>query len=169
VISDLQIPFEDEGALEFALKVQRDFKIPKSAILNVGDEVDQYFGGQWKKDPSVNFSAAQEILITKKKLKSWYRHFPEMKLAISNHGLRWARKAFDAEIPSQMIRPYQEIIEAPAGWIWKQEWRFKTDHPFRMIHGMGYSGPSAARNAALDARISTVIGHVHSHAGDLWL
>lgn len=92
-----------------------------------------------------------------------------MKLAISNHGLRWARKAFDAEIPAQMLKPYQEIIEAPKGWVWKQEWKFKTKYPFRMLHGMGYGGPNAARNAALDARMSTIIGHVHSHAGISYL
>lgn len=165
MIPDLQCPFEHVDALSFTRKVQKEFNIPKNCVIHVGDEVDSYHGGQWKKDPSVNFSAAQELEITKKKIKEWGKAFPEMKLAISNHGLRWVRKAFDCEIPSQMLIPYKDMIGAPDGWVWKDEWRFNTKFPYRMIHGMGYSGPAAARNAALDARISTIIGHVHTHAG----
>lgn len=131
----------------------------------VGDELDQYFGSQYLKDPSINFSAAEEIEISKKKLKAWYRAFPKMMLCTSNHGLRWVKKAINAEIPSQLLRPYKEIIEAPYGWGWKDEWRFKCKYPWRSIHGMGYSGQNGARNAAIDAGISTVIGHLHSYAG----
>lgn len=131
----------------------------------MGDETDQYFGSQYGKDPSIHFSAAEEIDATKRRMKLWYRAFPKMKVCISNHGLRWAKKAFDAEIPSQMLRPYQELIEAPAGWKWAEEWIIRAKYPFRVIHGMGYSGASGARNAAVDAKMSTAIGHLHSHAG----
>ena len=51
----------------------------------------------------------------------------------------------------------------PDGWRWKDEWRYDTlKHPFRMIHGMGYSGQNGHINAAKDACFSTVIGHLHS-------
>jgi hypothetical protein len=89
-----------------------------------------------------------------------------MRLAVSNHGQRWAKRAFEAEIPSVLMRAYQEVIEAPRRWVWKDEWVFANlKFPMRMIHGCGYSGPNAARNAALDSRMNTIIGHVHSHAG----
>lgn len=89
-----------------------------------------------------------------------------MKLAISNHGLRWVRKAIDAEIPSQVLRSYAEIIQSPPGWEWKQEWIVEgSKHRFRIIHGLGYSGARGHINAAIDGRISTAIGHLHSHGG----
>lgn len=88
-----------------------------------------------------------------------------MKIAVSNHGLRWVKKAVAAEIPSQMIRAYQEIIGAPRGWVWKEEWIIKARKPFRMIHGVGYSGINGARNATIDSGLSTVIGHLHSYGG----
>jgi len=166
VISDLQIPFEAERALEFCIELKKHYKIPNCNVLNAGDELDNYHGGQWPKDANGRFSATGELAQAKETLKRWYSAFPEMKLAISNHGLRWVRKAASAEIPSQMLRAYEEIIEAPKGWQWKYEWRFNDlKHPFRLIHGMGYAGKDGHRNATLDSGISTVLGHLHSHAG----
>lgn len=164
-ISDLQIPFEAADALKFCKAVQKEFKIPDDAIYNVGDEVDQYFGSAYKKDPNGWHTANSELAASREKLTRWYRAFPDMKLAVSNHGLRWAKKAFEAEIPSQMIRPYQEIIHAPQTWVWKSEWVIKTKYPIKMIHGMGYSGQTAHRNAAMDHGMNVVIGHLHSNAG----
>lgn len=165
VISDLQIPFEAEDALDFCLAVAKDFQIPNENILCVGDEVDQYFGSQFLKDPDQRISPRDELLMTKERLLRWYRVFPQVKLAISNHGLRWAKRAFEAQIPSDLIKPYQDVIKAPKGWQWKGEWLIRAKHPFRMIHGMGYSGMNGHRNAAIDSGISTLIGHLHSHAG----
>ena len=165
VISDLQIPFEHEGALAFCHQLKQDFKIPQDNILCVGDEVDQYFGSLYRHDPDALHSPCTEIMETRDKIKQWSSKFPKVKFAVSNHGLRWAKKAFDAQIPSQMIKPYQEIIGAPKGWVWKYSWKIKAKYPFQMIHGTGYSGHTAHRLAAMDAGMSTVIGHLHSHAG----
>lgn len=165
VISDLQVPFEAAGALDFCVAVAKDFKIDNDHILCVGDEVDQYFGSAFAKDPDQRTSPRDEILETITRMNRWYRVFPRVKVAISNHGLRWAKRAFDAQIPSDLIRPYQDVIKAPRGWQWKEEWLIRARHPFRMIHGMGYSGMNGHRTAAMDAGISTLIGHLHSHAG----
>lgn len=165
VISDLQIPFQADGALEFCLKIKKSLKIPDDNILCVGDELDEYWGSRFLKNPDMQWSAVGEIDAARKILREWYKAFPKVKLANSNHGMRWAKKAVEAQIPSQMIRHYQEILEAPSGWVWKDEWRFKTEWPFRMIHGMGYGGIMGHRNAAYDAGMSTVIGHLHAHAG----
>jgi hypothetical protein len=165
VISDLQIPFEASKALSFCVHIKRHFKIPDANVLNVGDEVDQLHGGQYPKDPNGTHTADSEIRTARDKLREWAMYFPQMKLAISNHGMRWIKKAAAAEIPSQMMRAYQEVLDLPKRWVWQEQWVFKTKHPFRMIHGMGYSGMNGHRTAALDGGISTVIGHLHSHAG----
>lgn len=161
----MQIPFEAEHALRFARYVQRHYGIPDDHILNVGDETDGYHAGQWPKDPNSKLSAKEELSITKQKIAEWGAAFPKMKLAVSNHGLRWVRKATAAEIPQEVLRSYKEIIGAPEGWHWANEWIIKTKHPFRIIHGLGYSGLQGHRNAAIDAGMSTAIGHLHSFAG----
>lgn len=165
VISDLQVPFQHPASLFFCLSIVREYKIPLKNILNVGDEIDGYWGSSYNKSPDASMTASGEIEAGRKIMREWYKAFPLMKLAVSNHGLRWAKKASDAEIPSQLLKSYREIIDAPTGWQWKDEWFFDVEHPFRMIHGMGYSGKDGARNAAIDSNCSTVIGHLHSFAG----
>jgi hypothetical protein len=165
VISDLQIPFELDDGLRFCRSVQKEFKIPKENIIIIGDETDQYFASRFSKDPDADLSPTSEIKAARDRLKHWVSAFPIAQVCISNHGLRWLSRAFECNIPTELIIPYKELFNLPDSWIYKEEWRFKTKHPFRAIHGMGYSGMNGARNACVDGQISTVIGHLHSHAG----
>lgn len=164
-ISDLQIPFHAAKALEFCKSVAKEFQVAPEDVFNVGDETDQYFGSLFDKDPDALHTPNSEIAESVDELKRWYRTFPEMKLATSNHGIRWAKRAFKAGIPSQILRPYREIIQAPRGWVWKDEWLIPTPAGLIvMFHGMGYSGMNAARAATLDCRANVIFGHLHSHA-----
>jgi len=165
VISDLQIPFEHRDALSFCKYLKRHYNISDENVLCVGDELDQLNASMYPKNPNVPLSAVSEIALSRDRLREWANVFPQMKLAISNHGIRWVKKATAAEIPETVLRSYQQIFETPPEWIWRNEWRFTSlKHPFRMVHGQGYSGKDGHRNAALDANISTIIGHLHSHA-----
>jgi hypothetical protein len=146
--------------------VQKEFNVPKHNILCVGDELDMYFGSHYPRDPDARMSAMDEIDASIRILKEWYAKFPNMHLCTSNHGMRWIKKALAAEIPSQLLKGYREIIDAPDTWQWKDEWIFKAKNKtFRMIHGSEYSGQMGARNAALDSKLSTLIGHIHSFGG----
>ena len=174
IIPDLQIPFENEKALSFCIRVAKEFQVPINnafpergggGVLNVGDEVDQYFGSLYKKDPNGLHTPSSEIYESRRTILKWSKAFPNKCIAVSNHGLRWAKKAFEAEIPSQMLRPYKDVIGAPKGWRWKDRWVIKSKHPFCMIHGMGYSGIMGHRHAAIDNGFSTLIGHLHADAG----
>lgn len=166
IISDAQIPFEATKALEFCLYVQKHFGIDKDHILNVGDEVDQLFGSHYPKDPNIDLSAVGEIKITKEKLKRWIKAFPNMRVAISNHGMRWAKKAVAAEIPSQMIRCYQEVLGIPETWQYKDRWIIDGGKQrFMLKHGLGYGGQYAFKQAPMVEGMSVVFGHLHSSAG----
>ena len=106
-----------------------------------------------------------ELKMARERLRAWYKAFPYCQVAISNHGVRWASRAFESYIPQEILRPYKELIQAPAGWRWHEEIMVKCKSPFRVIHGVGYSGMNGHRNAAIDAGMSTAIGHLHSFAG----
>ncbi len=151
--------------MDFCLQVQKAFKIPKTNIICIGDELDQYYASRFPKDPDAIISARGELKIARERLKEWYKAFPAMRVCLSNHGLRWLARAHECYIPSEVLKPYKELIEAPYGWSWHEEIKIKDDYPWRAIHGVGYSGVNGHRNAAIDGRISTVIGHLHSHAG----
>lgn len=164
-IPDLQIPFEHARALKFTSYLKSHYKIPDENCYCVGDETDQYWGSQWKKDINARHTALSEISETIEKMRVWYDIFPQMKIATSNHGTRWMRKALEAEIPSQLIRRYEKVIGAPKGWIWQKRWLIRTKRPILMEHGDRFGGmyPHAAA-AAINA-CNTVIGHFHSIAG----
>lgn len=165
VISDLQIPFEHQDALKFCKYLQRHYKIPKENILNVGDETDNYFGGLYRRDINGNHTAKSELNDAKSRLSEWYKAFPHMKLCLSNHGSRWIRKATEAEIPSIMLRRYEEIIEAPSTWRWQKMWRIDCKHPFSVIHGDDFSGPTPHLQAAMHLGCSVAMGHHHTKSG----
>ncbi len=161
-ISDLQIPFHLPDALKFCVAVQKEFKIPSNHIYCVGDEIDQYWGGLWEKDPDALHTINSELYEAKQELLRWYRAFPEMKLAVSNHGLRWAKRAFKAGIPRVYMRAYTEFMQAPKGWQWRESWQLDG---VLFIHGDGFSGKDGAIKAAQGHRKSVVVGHIHSFAG----
>lgn len=160
LVSDIQLPFEAEKALEFCLYLKKHFNVPDENVICVGDEVDQYFGSMFNKDPDGIYTPTSEINITIDKIKQWVDAFPKIRVCISNHGMRWAKKAAEAELPSQMLKKYQQVLKIPSSWRYKLEWKIKTKHPFRVIHGMGYSGDKGHLNAALDAGMSTAMGHL---------
>ena len=165
-ISDTQIPFEATDALKFCKAIAKEYRIPSDAIFHVGDEVDCYHAGFWDKDPDTTHTPNSELAEARKKLAEWYRVFPQMQLATSNHGSRWARKASAAGIPSNMIVAYQQMLGAPKGWRWRDNWLIKMSRQsVYMFHGMGYGGQSAYRQAAIDKGVNVVFGHLHSNAG----
>ena len=164
LISDTQAVYHHQRALEFCLYIQKHYKIPNDHVIHQGDELDLHNASMHPKNPESPHSATMEIKLAQEWVKEWASYFPKMMVCISNHGLRWVRKATHAEIPSQCLRSYKEIFKIPDSWVYKEEWVIPTKHKFRAIHGMGYSGIQGARMAAIDAGMSTSIGHLHSHA-----
>jgi len=119
----------------------------------------------WKKSPEALHTPNSELNDCRKLLKPWYRAFPKKKLCTSNHGQRYWRKALDAEIPSQVLRGYAEIIEAPDDWKWKKYWKVNASkRKFIVEHGDDWGGQYAYVQAAIHNGISTVIGHHHTTA-----
>lgn len=165
IIPDLQVPFEHEHSLPFCVHLAKHYGIPPENIYNNGDEVDQYFAGQWPKDPNAKHTHTSEIKESREKLREWYDAFPMMKLATSNHGSRWMRKATAADIPAEMMRDYREVLEAPPGWKWMKRWRVNSKYPFIVEHGDDYGGQTPHLAAAMHNGVSTSIGHHHTIAG----
>lgn len=162
VISDLQMPFEHEKALEFCRYLKRHFNIPENHVYNLGDETDQYYGGLWKKDINARHTALSEISETKERLKPWYDAFPVMRLCTSNHGTRWQRKALEADIPEILTRRYEEVLGCPKTWLWADRWIVNSKYRWMGEHGDSYGGGYPHIQAAMHNGISTAIGHHHS-------
>lgn len=91
-----------------------------------------------------------------------YKLFPKVDVCISNHTSRPYKAAYRSGIADRYLKDYREWLAAPDGWQWKE--RYIIDNVL-YFHGDGYSGEKGHINAARDAHISTVIGHLHGHAG----
>lgn len=165
LVSDTQMPYENENALKFCAYLKRHYGIPDDNCMHVGDESDQFHGGQYPKGADYPHTPRQELAITKHKFQEWAAVFPKLKIAISNHGLRWVRKASGAEIPSQLLADYKKIMGAPEGWVWRDKWVVGFKHPFVVTHGMELSGKTPYRTAAEIGTMSHAFGHLHTSAG----
>jgi hypothetical protein len=159
IIPDLQIPYEHPDALAF-IKAVRDQYWPDT-IVCIGDEVDQHCIGRFDTDPAA-MGAGPELKLAIRRLKKWYKEFPDVSVCMSNHTQRVYRSAFHAGIPEEYLRPVNDWLMAPPGWKWADS--FEIDG-VRYEHGDAQGGMYAARNLAVRNRRATVIGHHHSHGG----
>lgn len=166
IISDAHLPFEHHRALKFCKELKADFNIPSENIYNVGDFDDQIWASNYDKNPNGDYTANQEIKIVQDKIKEWASIFPKMKMCKSNHTSRYYKRAFEAELPSQILRNIEEILQYPKGWVTQETFTIIASHmPFVIQHGEGFSGAMGHREAAILNGVSTVIGHLHSNAG----
>jgi hypothetical protein len=158
-IGDLHGPFIHPDAAAFVLHYKKLYR-PDIAVF-LGDEVDGHSVSHWMHDPD-GHGPGQELELAIESLQPFYKAFPKALVCNSNHTARYHRKAFDAGLPKASIRSVGEILEAPKGWQWKDQW-IVDDICFE--HGEGYSGQNAAVKSADGNQKSTVIGHVHGFAG----
>lgn len=159
IIPDMHAPFQHPDTVEFLKHLKKIYSPDVSVCL--GDELDQHMLSNWESDPD-GLSAGDELNRGVEALQPIYELFPNMLVCTSNHGSRPFRRAHKFGIPKAYIRDYSEFMRSPQGWVWKDN--FEIDGVI-YEHGEGFTGAQAALKAALANMQSTVIGHVHSHAG----
>ena len=159
IIGDTHEPFCHPGYIDFCYEVFNRFGC--SEIVHIGDEVDNHALSYHESDPN-GFSAESEAELALKNMHKWYQRFPDVKVCVGNHSALPFRKATTTGIPKRFLKSYEEVWEAPKGWMWKMSWEIDN---VLYEHGTGTSGQSAARNRAVANRQSTVIGHSHSFGG----
>jgi len=158
VIADTHLPFEHKDYLAFCIRIKKAFKC--SEVVHIGDLVDNHAISYHEHDPD-GWSPADEMEEVDKHLKKWFRAFPNVKLCIGNHDNLVDRKSKTVGLPSRCFRSFREMWNLPTGWV---------DAFSHVIDGVCYThGSSCGKLAhlqhAIDNRMSTVIGHVHSSAG----
>ena len=156
VVPDLHQPFTHPGGLDFCLGIQKRVKC-KTVVL-IGDVVDNHSLSFFDHDPD-GYSPKDEINEAKRRLRDWYKAFPEVFLCRGNHDSLVDRKGRHVGLPSEVFKPFREIWDLPKGW--RDDWSWTIDGVLYK-HGTGLSGPNAHIKAATDSRMSTVIGHTHS-------
>lgn len=162
VISDLHEPFTHEGYLDFCLRKQGEYGC--GSVVFLGDVVDNHALSFHDHDPSGR-SAGDELELARFSLAKWHRKFPNAKVCIGNHDARAHIRAFKYGIPRSILRSLREIYDTPS---WDYQFRHEIGGVL-YLHGTRYSGMTAHRRIAMENRQSTVIGHIHAHAGVCYL
>ena len=160
VIGDTHYPFAIDGHLKFLEKVYKKYKC--DTVVHVGDIIDQHAISFHEREPdSLGFETERSR--AKKDIVKLAKLFPKMKLCLGNHDLRLYRVAAKkAGIPVSCMKPIEELYDLPKGWDVAEE--FYIDD-VKYFHGEGYSGQTGHVKAAIDARQSIVMGHLHAFAG----
>lgn len=161
VIGDLHEPFTREDYINHCVKVRDTYKCDR--IVLIGDVVDNCYSSFHESDPD-GFGAGEELERAIHKIGLWYKEFPKADICIGNHDAIIQRKAFNSGISKRWIRGFGEVLKTPK---WKFDMEFVHDNVL-YVHGTGTSGEKAAYNRALNRRMSTVSGHIHTIANINW-
>lgn len=163
ILSDLHYPFSHRDSLDFLIAVRE--KYSPTRVVCTGDEVDHHALSDYDHDPDGD-TAGVELKRALKDLRKLYTEFPEVQTCVSNHTARPFRRAYKYGIPRAYLRDYAEFLEAPEGWTWGE--KFEIDDVV-YEHGEGLTGKLGHLTGAEKNMQSTVIGHIHSHAGIAYL
>lgn len=163
IIPDTQLPFEHQDAIAFLTAVKKKYK--PDVVVHIGDFWDLHALSDYVINPD-GLGVSQEYSEALKRSQAFYKLFPKVELIIGNHDIRMYKRAAKAGIPKAYLRDYKEWMGLPKGWTAHE--RVVVDDVL-YIHGEGFSGHAGHRSAAVRNMQSTVMGHIHSHAGIAYL
>lgn len=158
IISDLHLPYQHPDAIPFILAVKEKYG-PFDAVASSGDEVDYHALSFHDHDPDL-LSAGHELTAAIQALKPLYESFPEVEIAHSNHGSLVQRKARHHGIPRFLLKSYQESLEAPETWVWKDEiiWQLPNGKKVLICHAKKGTAIQTSKKRGM----SVIQGHLHS-------
>lgn len=155
-ISDAHIPYEHPDFFAFlkALKVY----LKPDLIVCMGDLLDFHNISFHKSDPDL-LGAGDELTRGRKKIKQLEKIFPEMYIVGSNHGDLPLRKVFDAGLPKEFLRPYNEIYDVGRGWKFVDELYLEDNKKlYYFTHGISKNGAKLAAQRG----VCVTEGHFHT-------
>lgn len=155
IISDLHCPYEHPDAVRFLAACKKKYK--PDTVVCIGDEADFHALSYHESNPDLD-AAGVELDKAIKALRPIYKLFPKCTVIESNHGSMVLRKALTGGIPSKAIKGYNEVLDAPKGWVWVDDLILKTAAgPVYFCHGKS----GAAGRLASQYGMSTIQGHYH--------
>ena len=155
VISDLHSPYIHPEAAKFLGELKKKYN-PKSVVC-IGDILDEHTLSRFQHSTKSS-GPAMELNESINALLPIYKIFPEVKVCLGNHDLRYRRQAETIGIPGDYIRELKDVIKAPVGWEFAESWDIGGVHYF---HGDGFTGNQAALNVIKTKFKNTVYGHTH--------
>ena len=159
VISDLQIPFENENALEYCKALKEKYE--PDYVVQIGDLLDNHFASSFTKETEAP-GAMDEISRARETIKAWGEVFPKMTILMGNHEDRLMRALHKVGLPSSLLKTIPEIFQFPKQWELVDQ--IEIDNVL-YVHNSGVAGVHAVKNIAKTFSKSVVQGHLHTVCG----
>jgi len=158
VIADTHLPFEHKDYLAFCKRIYGAYDC--NEVVHIGDLVDNHSISYHEHDPD-GWSPGEEMEQTDKKLKRWFKAFPEVKLCRGNHDDLVDRKGKTVGLPSRCFKSFRDMWRLPDSWV--DDFSFVIGDV--IYKHSGSNGKYGHITTACNERMNTVIGHLHSVAG----
>lgn len=155
VFSDMHYPFAHRDHLKFLKKVKQTYR--PNAVVCLGDCTDFHAISFHDTDGDL-FSPSTELVLARKDLKKLAAVFPRLTLLESNHGSLIYRRAKKYQIPLEVIKPLQEILEVPKTWKWYNDLVLKSGKEDIYFH---HGRTSAPGKLSQHLGMSACQGHYH--------
>jgi hypothetical protein len=156
-ISDMHKPWGHPDTNDFLFALDDVFKFDR--ILIGGDEADHSAMSFHDKSADMP-SAGYELKMAIEGLKPLYKRWPTVDVLSSNHGDLYYRKGLHHGFPRHVLKSYQEVLEAPTGWQWKNEYVYQFSNGRKAIAHHGYQSNTLA--ASHKRGMSLIQFHFHT-------
>lgn len=158
VISDTQHPSEHEDFLAFLKAVVKKHK-PTRAI-HIGDEDDNNPLSDYGLDPDMD-NDGTALFKVRHGFRQLYQMFPKLQLIVSNHLIRYYKRAKKAGLSQERLVPLAKLYRTPK-WTWHKNLILKLKYVGNVCFQHGHQGDAYIRACHLG--MSVVSGHSHSKA-----
>lgn len=159
VFSDIHAPFDNKEYLPFLLETFKKFGVTDYVCL--GDLVDFHILSKYTPEPCA-MGAYRELDKALDTVARYTEAFPKCHLTFGNHDVRPEKLAASVGIGARLLKSFADLLELPPTWKVADEFVLNG---VLYKHGINCLGKNGAINAAIQERMSTVIGHSHSYGG----
>jgi predicted phosphodiesterase len=159
VFGDPHIPFDHPNYLQFVIDTFKHYRVGR--VVCVGDLVDHHALSRFLSETCAKGSY-DELDMAIERVQAYTKAFPKVNMCLGNHDEIPYRQAATVGIGRRYMKSFHEILELPKTWILDEEFIINN---VLFKHGINCTGKDGALNTAINERMSTVIGHSHSHGG----
>lgn len=159
IFGDTHIPFEHPNYLEFIKDTFKKYGV--NQIVCTGDLIDNHAISRHPTEPAAK-SPEDELDMAITKVKAYTTAFKNVYMCEGNHDCIPYRQAATLGLSKRFLKSFSELFELP------KTWDIQEQHIIDNVlykHGLNCGGKDGALNAAIQERMSTVIGHYHSFGG----
>lgn len=162
-VSDCHTPYHHDKALEFLATLKQEYRPARTVLM--GDLPDNFTSSRYGAKSSAygaddEFERACDFILELANL------FPDAAVVIGNHCDRPEKKSSEHGIPTERIRPIQEVpkLRKPLA-LWRWHRQLEVNAETVAIHGDGFGGQNPGEAAVLAHRKNVVMAHLHTKLG----